>query len=88
MTNELKNKLGEYTEKVESKIKESWKDYQPYYGKLESWKRGLILIALALFLFFVIYQLTKPERRSSAKKEREMEERLLRQMAFFKRLKE
>ena len=79
MTNqELKNKLGEYTEQLES--------------KLEPYQRGLILIALTAFLIFAIYYLTKSEPKLNAKKEsqreKEIEEKLMRQMAFFKRLKE
>jgi len=80
----LKNKLGEVAEQLEATI-------SPHYTNLEPWQRGLILIALALFLLFAIYQLTKSEKQSTKKesqREKETEERLLRQMAFFKRLKE
>ena len=88
MTNDLKNKLGETTEQLEQKVKE----FAPYYTNLEPWQRGLILIALVAFLIFSVYQLTKSDSRLSSKKEsqkeKEAEERLLRQMAFFKRLKE
>jgi hypothetical protein len=52
MTNQdFKTKLGETTEQLENKVKE----FAPYYSNLEPWKRGLILIALTIFLFFVIY---------------------------------
>ena len=84
MTNDIKKTLGEYTEKVENKAKE----FIPYYSNLESWQRGLILIALILFLIFAIYQLTKSDKNLSAKRESQIEDRILRQMAFFKRLRE
>ena len=86
MTNsqEIKNKLGEYTEQVEAKAKE----LSPYYTNLDSWKRGLILIALVLFLLFIIYYFTKPEKNLNSKREAQIEDRILRQMAFFKRLRE
>jgi hypothetical protein len=50
-------------------------------------------LALTTLLLISIYYLTKPDKQNlSAKKEsqkeREIEERLMRQMAFFKRLKE
>jgi len=62
----------------------------PYYTNLEPWQRGLLLIALTAFLLFAIYQLTKSEKpaKQDPKREKEIEERLLRQMAFFKRLRE
>ena len=64
------------------------KNITPHYTNLEPYQRGLILIALVAFLIFAIYQLTKSEPNLSSKKEAQVEERLLRQMAFFKRLKE
>ncbi len=84
MTNDLKTKLGEYTEQVEKKARE----FTPCYSNLEPYQRGLILIALTLFLIFSIYQLTKSEPKMNAKKESQIEDRILRQMAFFKRLRE
>ena len=62
----------------------------PYYTNLEPWQRGLLLIALTAFLLFAIYQLTKSEKpvKQDPKREKEIEERLMRQMAFFKRLRE
>ena len=93
MTNsaEIKNKLGEYTEQVENKTKE----LAPYYTNLEPWKRGLILIVLALFLLFAIYQLTKkerPEPRELTEAERKKieilaEERILKRAEFLNRLR-
>ena len=78
---ELKDKLGQTTEKLESVI-------TPLYTNLEPYQRGLILMALTAFLIFTIYQLTKSEPKLNAKKESQLEEKLMRQMAFFKRLKE
>lgn len=93
MTNsqELKNKLGEYTEQLENKAKE----FAPFYTNLEPWKRGLILMALALFLLFVIYQLVKkekPEPRELTESERKRieaiaEERILKRAEFLSRLR-
>ena len=93
MTNsaELKNKLGEYTEQVESKAKK----IASHYTNLEPWKRGLILIALSLFLIFAIYQLTKKEKskpRELTETERKRieaiaEERILKRAEFLNRLR-
>ena len=93
MTNsaELKDQLGKYTEQVESKVKE----FSPHYADLDSWQRGLILIALALFLLFAIYQLTKkerPEPRELTDTERKRietlaEERILKRAEFLSRLR-
>ena len=88
MTNDLKNKLGESTEQFEQKVKELF----PYYTNLEPWQRGLLIIALTALLLFSIYYLTKSDKQLATKresqKEKEAEERLMRQMVFFKRLKE
>ena len=89
-TNEIKQKLGETTEQLENKAKEAFNKCFPYYTNLEPWKRGLILIALTLFLLLVIYWLTKSDKKviKDDKKEKEIEEKIMRQMAFFKRLRE
>jgi len=90
MTDNIKQTLGESTEQLESKIKE----LSPYYTNLEPYQRGLILLTLALFLLFTIYYLTKSNKqlvidnKKELQKEQEIEEKLLRQMAFYKRLKE
>jgi hypothetical protein len=78
---ELKDKLGNATEQLESTL-------TPFYSNLEPYQRGLILLVLILFLLFAIYQLTKSEPKLNTKKESQIEEKILRQMAFFKRLKE
>ena len=98
MTNsqEIKNKLGEHTEKAEAKAKELFTKYSPYYTKLEPWQRGMLIIALILCLLLFIYYLTATSKnraeilREKLAREREtqMEEKMLRQMALFKRLKE
>ena len=77
----IDNNIKPNLEKLEQNI-------TPYYTNLESWQRGLILIALLLFLLFAIYQLTKSEPNLNAKKENQIEEKILKQMAFFKRLRE
>ena len=90
MTNsrELKDQLGKATEKIEIKVKE----LAHYYTNLEPWQRGLLIIALTALLLFSIYYLTKPDKQLATKresqKEKDLEEKLMRQMAFFKRLKE
>jgi hypothetical protein len=44
---------------------------------------------LLLFFFFLLFTtLTKPEKNLNAKREAQVEEKILRQMAFFKRLRE
>ena len=83
MTNpqELKNKLGECTKELES--------------KLEPWQRGLLIIVLTVFLIFAIYQLTKkekPEPRELTEVERKrieamVEERILKRAEFLSRLR-
>ena len=90
MTNpqDLKTKLGETTQQIENKAGELWTNYSPHYTNLEPWQRGTLLIALTLFLIFVIYYLTKPDKNLIAKKEAQLEEKILRQMAFYKRLRE
>jgi len=74
ITNDIKQKLGEVTEKLEQ--------------YLDPWQRGALILALATLLLITAYYLTKSEPKLNSKKEREVEERLMRQMAFFKRLKE
>ena len=91
MTNpqELKDKLGQTTEQLEKKLK----DLAPFYTSLEPYQRGMLIIGLLLLLLISIYYLTKqphPQVNSKmlAKKEKELEEKIMRQMAFYKRLKE
>ncbi|CAG8648554.1 5152_t:CDS:2 [Ambispora gerdemannii] len=61
MTNDLKNKLGATTEQLETVI-------APHYTNLEPWQRGLLIIALILFLLFSIYHLTKPDKPLNIKR--------------------
>ena len=86
MTNpqNYKEQLGNATEQLENKVRE----LTPYYTKLEPWQRGLILLALTFLLSLTIYYLTRPEPNLNTKKEAQVEEKILRQMAFFKRLRE
>ena len=90
MTNpqELKDKLGQTTEQLENKLK----DLAPFYTSLEPYQRGMLILGLLLLLLISIYYLTKthPQVNSKmlAKKEKELEERILRQMAFYKKLRE
>ena len=84
MTNpqELKDQLGKYTELLEN--------------HLEPWQRGLLLIALIVFLLISIYYLTKkekPEPRELTDGERKKletlaEERILKRAEFLRRLRE
>ena len=90
MTNDFKKTLGENTEQLENKVKE----LAPYYTSLEPYQRGLILIALITLLLTSIYYLTKPSKqividnKKELRKEKEIEDKILKQMAFFKRLRE
>jgi DNA-binding transcriptional regulator YbjK len=82
MTNseKIKSKLGEYTEQLEQ--------------QLEPWQRGLILIALTVFLIFATYYLTKKEtplpreltEDEKKKIEAMVEQRILRRAEFLRRL--
>jgi len=92
MTNNFKQTLGESTEQLESKIKE----FAPFYTNLEPYQRGMLILTLTILLLFAIYYLTKSDKqividkdnKKELRKEKEIEEKLLRQMAFFKRLRE
>src|SRR6266480_7308964 len=98
MTNsqEIKNKLGQHTEKAEAKAKELFTKYSPYYSKLEPWQRGTLIIALILCLLLFIYYLTANSKnraeilreRLAREKEIQTEEKMLRQMVFFKKLRD
>ena len=87
-TSELKDQIGKSTEQIESKIKEAFNKCFPYYTNLELYQRGILILSLITLLLFTIYYLTKPDLNLSAKKEAQIEERILRQMAFYKRLRE
>ena len=83
MTNsaELKNKLGEYTKELES--------------KLEPWQRGALILTLTALLLISIYLLTKKEHskpRELTESERKRleaiaEERILKRAEFLSRLR-
>ena len=82
------NTLGQNTQKLESKASELWTNYSPYYTNLEPWQRGTLLIALTLFLLFAVYYLTKAPSNPDKKKEKQIEEKILRQMALFRKLQQ
>ena len=83
MTNseEIKNKLGEYTKELEQKF--------------EPWQRGALILALTALLLISIYLLTKkekPEPRELTETERKKlealaEERILKRAEFLNRLR-
>jgi len=83
MTNstEIKNKLGEYTKELES--------------KLEPWQRGTLILTLTVLLLISIYLLTKREKpapRELTDAERKKiealaEERILKRAEFLSRLR-
>jgi len=83
MTNseEIKNKLGEYTKELEQ--------------KLEPWQRGVLILALTALLLTSIYLLTKkehPKPRELTDAERKKiealaEERILKRAEFLNRLR-
>ena len=85
MTNQqLKDQLGQTTKKLEAAI-------TPFYTSLEPHQRGLLILGLLLFLLLIIYYLSKPNphqlKYQLSQKEKDLEQRILRQMAFYKRLK-
>ena len=85
---EIKDKLGQTTERLETKAQELFSTYSRHYTSLEPWQRGLFLIVSTLFLLFSIYYLTKPSESPVGKHQTQAEEKLMHQMAFLKRLKE
>jgi short subunit fatty acids transporter len=91
-TNDIKQSLGENTEKLENKTKEFFNKSSPYYSNLEPYQRGMLIIILILALIFFIYWLTKKEPRELTETERkhlenQVEERILKRMEFLKKLR-
>ena len=86
----MTNKYTPYIQFLADKTEQLETSLTPYYTSLEPYQRGLLLITLTLFLLFAVYSLLKSEKPTTLnpKKEQELEEKLMRQMAFFKRLKE
>lgn len=84
-TDNLKEKLGETTEKLEKQAEE-------YYFSFEPWQRGSLVIALILLLILTVYWLAKEDKNKlaqrEARKEAQLEEKWLKQMTLLKRLKE
>ena len=91
-TADLKNKLGEQTQKLEHKASELWTDFSPNYTNLEPWQRGLILIGIIVLLVLFSYYLThesqdrKTQRKAQA--EQAMEDKIIRKMELLKKLRE
>jgi len=92
ITNELKQKLGENTEKLERKVGELWTDFSPNYTNLEPWQRGLALIAIIAFFALAIYYLTHENQNKKAQRkaqaEKAMEDKIIRKMELLKKLRE
>lgn len=88
----IKQTIGETTEKIEQKAKELWTNYSPYYANLEPWQRGLVLLGILVAIALIIYLLTSKDKekleRREAKREALAEERLLKRMELLKKLKE
>jgi type II secretory pathway component PulM len=92
MTNDIKQKLGENTEKIEQKTKEAFNKYSSYYTNLEPYQRGMLVIVLLLALILLIYWLIKKEPRELTETEKkqienQVEERILKRMEFLKKLR-
>src|SRR5271170_7862518 len=81
-TENIKQTIGENTERVEQKAKEYFDKFSPYYTQQEPFNRGLVLLAGIVLIAITIYLLTASDKdKSTLKKERaekEAEERLLR----------
>ena len=92
ITNELKQKLGENTEKLENKVGELWSDFSPHYTNLEPWQRELVLISIVVLLALAIYYLTheSQDRKAQRKAQTEaaMEDKIIRKMELLKKLRE
>lgn len=89
--NDIKQKLGENTEKLEKKVQDFWNQSSPYYSNLEPWKRGLILLGLAGLTALTIYWLVREDKSKVSKKRDQLEslteERLLKKLELFKKLR-
>ena len=89
---EIKQKLGENTQKLERKASEFWFDYSPHYTNLEPWQRGLLLIGIVILLAVGIYYLTKKDKsRTAIKKaqaEAALEDKIIKRMELLKKLRE
>jgi len=89
---EIKQKLGEQTQKLERKAKGLWNDFSPNYTNLEPWQRGLVLIGIVVLLSLVAYYLTHENQERKAQKrlkaEAVMEDKIIRKMELLKKLRE
>lgn len=90
--NELKNKLGEQTQKLESKANEMWSEFSPNYTNLEPWQRGLLLIGIVVLLALITYYLTHESQdrktRQKAHAEAALEDKIIKRMELLKKLRE
>ena len=90
--NELKNKLGEQTEKLESKAGKLWNEISPNYTNLEPWQRGLLLIGILTLLVLATYYLTHESQdkkvRQKAQAEAILEDKIIKRMELLKKLRE
>lgn len=88
--NDIKQKIGENTEKLEKKVKDFWDQASPNYSNLEPWKRGLILLGILGGTIAIIYLLTGNSKGNKGKEqiEAQAEERLIKKMELLNRLKQ
>lgn len=91
-TQEIKQAIGEQTQKLETKVQELWTDFNPHYTNLEPWQRGLILIGIVVLLALVIYYLTHENKNKTtikkAQAEAVLEEKIIKRMELLKKLRE
>ncbi|KLL04218.1 MAG: hypothetical protein MRECE_2c119 [Mycoplasmataceae bacterium CE_OT135] len=89
---EIKQKLGEQTQKLEAKASELWSEFNPNYTNLEPWQRGLILIGIVILLIFTAYYLTHESQSKTAirkaQAEAAIEDKIIRKMELLKKLRE
>lgn len=91
-TADLKNKLGEQTQRLERKTEELWADFSPHYTNLEPWQRGLVLIGIVVLLILIAYYLTHENQDKKARKkaqaEQALEDKIIKRMELLKKLRE
>ena len=89
---EAKQKLGQQTQKLESKASELWNDFSPNYTNLEPWQRGLVLIGIVVLLILIAYYLTHESQDKKARKkaqaEAALEDKIIKRMELLKKLRE
>ena len=89
---EIKQKLGENTQKLERRAGELWSEFSPNYTNLEPWQRGLVLIGIVVLLILLAYYLTheNQDRRAKRKAQAEaaLEDKIIKRMELLKKLRE